>query len=151
MFETLRRDIHDRLEKHRRRHLMDATAAACAYVAAVDDEVSLAESHRVDELIESLEQLKVFDPRDVKDRFDVFVAEYRENKASAQHNIMKEVRELKDDRTASALLVQICIAVSSADGALDPREEKAIREIADALEVDVPDIEEEILRDSIGA
>ena len=149
MFDVLRKEIHDAMERYRRRDMLDAIAAACAFGAAADEEFALSDSHRMDELIDGLVSLKVFDPRVVKGRFNEFVDLLLHDHDAGRNAVLKELKELSGDKVAADIVVKTCVALSWADGSIDPRAGRAINQIAAALGVHVPDIEEELLKASL--
>ena len=66
MFERLKQE----LERHRRRPFLEAAMAACALIASADDEVSFSERARMDAVLESLAELRIFDPHQAVDLFN---------------------------------------------------------------------------------
>ena len=54
---------HDMMRRYRNGPLLEGVMAACALVATSDGRVSLSERVRVDQILETLDALKVFDPQ----------------------------------------------------------------------------------------
>ena len=66
LFDSFRRE----LQRHRQLPFLEAVAAACALVATADGEVSFYERARLDVVVESLSELKLFDPHEVVNAID---------------------------------------------------------------------------------
>ena len=97
MFERFRLELN----RHKQRPSLEAVAAACALVATADGEVSFSERARLDTVIESLSQLRLFDPHEVVDAFDEHVA------------------QLADDDDGVAAMLKVISAGTRAEGAAD--------------------------------
>ena len=69
---TLTDKFQEQMERHRNRPFLRAVMAACALVAAADGKVSLAERVRVDQILDTLEELRIFDPHEGVDLFNEF-------------------------------------------------------------------------------
>lgn len=112
------------LERHRHRPFLKATMAACALVATVDGVVSLGQRLRVDQILDTLEALKVFDPHEGVDLFnehcEAIVSAPREGRREALRCVMHVA---ESNREKAELLVRICLAVSEADGAISLEEQ----------------------------
>ncbi|CCQ74696.1 tellurite resistance TerB family protein [Magnetospira sp. QH-2] len=105
------------LERQRNRPFLRASMAACALVAAADGEVSLGERVRVDQILETLESLRVFDPHEGVDLFngfsDAILQHPKEGHASALQLVLDFV---EGEPTTAHLLIRVCLAVSEANG-----------------------------------
>ncbi|MBO6781888.1 MAG: TerB family tellurite resistance protein, partial [Alphaproteobacteria bacterium] len=92
------------LERHKQRPFLEAVAAACALVATADGEVSFSERARLDSFIESLSQLRLFDPHEVVDAFDEHVAALSEHDDGAARMLKTVVAGTKADGAPDLLL-----------------------------------------------
>ena len=90
--------------------------AACALVASTDGAVSFAEQVRVDQILETLDRLKVFDPHEGIEIFRDFVDAIVENPKDGHDKALAAVAKICDEPENGALLLRICLAVSEADG-----------------------------------
>lgn len=130
MFERFRLE----LQRYKRRPFLEAVAAACALVATADGEVSFSERARLDAVIESLSQLRLFDPHEVVNAFDENVknlAEVEEGVAS----LLKVIAAGTTDEGAADLLLRISVAMSLADDIESPDERGLIDDIGAALKL----------------
>ncbi|GAB6054109.1 tellurite resistance TerB family protein [Magnetospira thiophila] len=109
--------FQEELSRQRNLPFLRATMAACALVAADDGVVSLGERVRVDQILETLEALRVFDPHEGVDLFNAFVdgilASPRVGHAAALRVVLDFV---EDNPEVAHLLIRVCLAVSEANG-----------------------------------
>jgi tellurite resistance protein len=112
MFERLRQE----LARHRQRPFLEAAMAACALIASADDEVSFSERTRMDAVLESLAQLRIFDPHEAVDLFNVRVEALQADREAGQAAAFEAIRRGANAEGAPELLVRICVAISLADG-----------------------------------
>ena len=108
---TLTEMFQEGLERQQNRPFLEGVMAACAMVATTDGKVSFAENVRVDQILQTLDRLKVFDPHEGVDMFRVFCESIFEN-PEAREAIAKITSNAED----GALLLRVCVAVSEADG-----------------------------------
>lgn len=132
MFDLFRQE----LERHRRRPFLEAVSAACALVAAADGEVSFSERTRLDAVVESLSELRLFDPHEVVNAFDAHVEKLEDAGGDGRAVLLETVAAGTRDDGAADLLLRISVAMSLADGRDSPEERAAIGEICSALGLD---------------
>lgn len=113
---TLSDKFQEHLERQRNRPFLEGVMAACALVATTDGEVSFAEQVRVDQILQTLDQLKVFDPHEGVDIFREFTDAILENPHEGHDKALEAVARVSEDLDAGALLLRVCLAVSEADG-----------------------------------
>ena len=120
MFERLKQE----LARHRQRPFLEAAMAACALIASADDEVSFSERARMDAVLESLAELRVFDPHDAVNLFNARVEALQADRQAGRAEAFEAIRRgaargaagAASDDSAAELLVRICVAISLADG-----------------------------------
>lgn len=108
--------FQERLERQRNRPFLEGVMAACALVATTDGEVSFAEQVRVDQILQTLDQLKVFDPHEGVEIFREYTEVILENPAQGHDKAIEAIAKVTEDLEDGALLLRICLAVSEADG-----------------------------------
>ena len=133
MFERFRLELN----RHKQRPFLEAVAAACALVATADGEVSFSERARLDTVIESLSQLRLFDPHEVVDAFDEHVAQLADDEDGVAA-MLKVIRAGTRADGAADLLLRISAVMSLADGRDSSDEHEIIHKICAALQL--PDI-----------
>jgi len=109
---TLINNFQDGLERNRNRPFLKATMAACALVATADGKVSLGERVRVDQILETLEALKIFDPHEAVDLFNGFSDAILESPHEGHDLALAALAEVTDDVETKALIIRICCAIS---------------------------------------
>ncbi len=137
----LKETLHHHSERHKNRPFLEATMAAAALVAAADGSVSFSERVSVDQLLEHLDQLKVFDPHEAVNLFNVYVDGLRDSPEDGKAKALAAVAAIAEDREAAALMVRISAAISRADGIFTEVEREQITEICKALDLSPEDCE----------
>lgn len=140
MFERFRLE----LQRHKHRPFLEAVAATCALVATADGEVSFSERARLDAVIESLSELRLFDPHEVVDAFDEHVEKLSEGEAGVA-SLLEVITEGTRKEDAADLVLRIGAAMSLADGQDSPDEHHVIHQICTALELPASAVQEAFL------
>ena len=122
-----------RLAWHRHRPFLEAAMAASALVALADGHVTFSESHRLDEIIETIEQLRVFDAHEGIELFKDCIDAIAMNAEAGRRRALTAIAGIADDEDEARLLVRLCLAVSAADGAFQDEERERIIEICAQL------------------
>lgn len=135
LLARLKEGLQTQAEKHRNRPFLEATMAASALVAMADGTVSLSERYRVDEILASLDSLKVFDPHEAVALFDDVLESLRDDPDQGRGDAMKRIGKLRDDPEAAELMIKICCAISRADGDFSAPERAQIGMICAAVDV----------------
>jgi len=104
------------MERQRNRPFLEGVMAACAMVATVDGEVSFAERVRVDQILGTLEQLKIFDPHEGIDMFNELTDAILSNPKDGHERAFSAMAQVAKEPENGALMLRICCAVSEADG-----------------------------------
>lgn len=135
MFEKLREAIRETKERSQNRPFLEAAMAACAHVAMADGAVSIGERWRVDDIMEHLDQLKVFDPHEGVEAFNRFVDAIARNREEGRRSAFEAIEAVADDEALALLVARICIAINEADGEFSEAELFAVQEVCEALRV----------------
>lgn len=103
---------HVHLEQHKHRPFLEAAMAACALVSTADGVVDECEVDRVDIILKTLQDLKVFDHTEgvelFRDFSDAILAAPKHGRALA----WKPIARIAPDKEAVESIVRICLAVS---------------------------------------
>jgi len=110
--DTLLHHYEDYLERQRNLPFLRASMAACAMVACADGNVSFAERVRLDQILETLDRLKVFDPHVGVDLFNEYTDAILAHSESGHELAMDALLEGAPDTRTRELLVRLCLAVS---------------------------------------
>ncbi|NNE85900.1 MAG: tellurite resistance TerB family protein [Alphaproteobacteria bacterium] len=107
--------LHQGMGRHQRRAFWEATIAVCALVAAPDGKVSFATRVRIDYILDSLPDLKIFDTNEFVETFDRFVEEFRVGPTKARTRALEVARKGASDPDEAELLVRIAAAVAGTE------------------------------------
>lgn len=132
MLEALRQGMG----RHQRRAFWEATIAVCAFVAAPEGKVSFATRVRIDHVLDSLPDLKVFDTNEFVELFDRFVEEFRVSPRKARSRALDVARKGANDLDEAELLVRIALAVADTESTTDVVDVEAIKVLCGELGVD---------------
>ncbi len=127
--------------KFKNKNFMEATASACAMIAAADGEVSSAEKMKMTGFINNSSELKVFNLNDVIKAFNDAVGKFEFDFTIGQAEALKVINKIKGDDGASRLLVRVACAIGSSDGDFDAKEKAACRLICLELGLNPADFE----------
>lgn len=136
MLDQVRESVRHYLDRRHHRPLLEASMAGAALVAMADGVVTFSESNRVDEIVQRVKELRAFDPHEAMDCFQGFVDALGDDSERGHEQAHAAVAAVADDPEAAALLVRICIAISRADGHVDPEETAEIEQICGLLGID---------------
>ncbi len=88
-------------------------------VACADGDVSFAERVRLDQILETLDRIKVFDPHEGVDVFNAFADAILENAETGHAKAWQALEDGAPDPNARKLVVRMCFAVSQANTRAD--------------------------------
>ncbi|MGB0723678.1 MAG: TerB family tellurite resistance protein [Gammaproteobacteria bacterium] len=140
ILDSLINNLKTQLDRRRHRPFLRATMAACALVAAADGAVSLRERVRVDQVLDYLETLRIFDPHEGVELFNEFADAILATPREGHEHALAAIREEVDQHPESAeLLIRVCIGVSKVDDHLPMVEQIEIVSLMQTLGVEVND------------
>lgn len=129
-------DYELEMERHRQRPFLKASMAACAVAAVADGAPTLSERIRVDQILETLEALKIFDPHEGVELFDEYSKALLESPQEGHQKALDAIRAVTGNPDTAALLVRMCLAVAEAKGEKTRTDEAEIEAVCNALGVD---------------
>ncbi len=113
---SLLNDYEAQMERHRNRPFLKASMAACALAAVADGSPTFSERIRVDQILETLEALKVFDPHDGVELFNKYSKGILEAPRDGRAKALAAVQAVTKDSDTAGLIVRICLAVAESKG-----------------------------------
>jgi tellurite resistance protein TerB len=127
----------EQMQRHRNRAFLRAAMAACALVAGAGGTVSLRRRVRLDQVLETLDALKVFDPHEGVALFDEFVDALQ----AAEDEGLRLIHEAIDNEVAeepekAGLLIRLCQAVSETSDGIPEAEQRRIEALCEHLGLD---------------
>jgi len=132
----LKEGYHHQMERHHNLPFLKATMAACALVATADGEVSFTERVRVDQIIETLQELSVFDPHEAVNLFVDYCEAIFKTPSIGHPQVLKELDAIVDNPETAELLIRICLAVAEANGETSLVDQIEIVTLCSILEID---------------
>lgn len=128
------------LERFRNRRFLDATMAASALVAMADGVVKFSELSALDDLLESVRELQVYDPHVATDLCRDYVDAIAADAVAGKAKALAAVGRIAGDDEASRLVIQMCLVISRSDGEFSECEVDAVRDLCAALWLDPGDV-----------
>ncbi len=139
LLHTLSHLIHARLERHHNLPFLKAMMAACAVVAIADGSIAFSQRIRIDQILETLEGLKVFDPHEGVELFNHYAEAILADPKSGHAEAIKAIRPMTKDPDIARLLVRACRAVSEANGEISLVEKIELITLCSLLNVEPAD------------
>lgn len=140
MFRTARATLRLGLTRFRNRQFLEATMAAAALVATADGEVTFSEMSALDDLLEDVRDLNIYDPHVAVDLYRDYADAIRNDGDAARRDALDAVARIAGDQDACDLLIRVAVAISKADGDLSQPEARAISDLCGVLGVPVPKV-----------
>ena len=128
------------VERHHNRPFLEAAMAACALVATARGHITFAHRTRIDQILETLETLKVFDPHEGVEIFNNHAERILEHPSKGRAYALKIVRRATKNPETARLLIQICLAVSEMNDDTSLADQIEIVMLCDHIGVDPSDL-----------
>lgn len=138
MFETARETLRKGLARIRNRPFLDATMAAAALVATADGEVTFSELSALDDVLENIQDLEIYDPHVAIDVYRGYADAIMEDRDAGQRAAFDAVSKIGGNHEEGALLVRVAIAISRADGEFTSTERETVDELCRILGLPLP-------------
>ena len=126
----------ERLDRLRNRPFLKATMAASALVAIADGSVTFSQRMRMDQILDTLTTLKVFDPHEGVDLFNDYVREILDSPKEGREAAIRAITAGARDEESKRLMVRVCLAISEASGEIGLVEQIEIVSLCSLLGVD---------------
>lgn len=135
-FSQARAALAIELEKFRNRQFLEATMAASALVAAADGDVNITELNMIDQALEAIHELNIYDPHDAVEIYRDYADGLYKNPPVTREKALKAVGRMADDDHAARLLIKVCVAIGKSDDDFSDEEKTVITEICEAVKLD---------------
>jgi len=106
--------------------------------------VSMTERFKVDEILERLERLHIYDAQKAVEKFEDYVSELEDNTEAAEKVLLGKLGRMASDREAADLIAHIAIEISYADTYFNRAERMQFDAICGALGLEAKDYTEEL-------
>jgi len=134
--------IHDRVERYRDRTFLKAAMAASALTAFADGSVSVSERYKVEEILERLERLRIYDAQKAVEKFEAYVSELEGNSEAAEKVLLGKLERIAGDQEAADLIAHIALEISYADKYFNRAERMQFEAICGVLGLEAKDYTE---------
>ena len=124
------------LDKFRNRQFLDATMAASALVSLADGDANITELNILDQALETIQELKIYDPHDAMNLYRDYIDGLRDDPGRTRNKIIQSVGKIQDDQHAARLLIRVCVAIGKADDNFSEPEKEVITELCQILALD---------------
>ncbi|MDA1325299.1 MAG: TerB family tellurite resistance protein [Proteobacteria bacterium] len=124
------------LDKFRNRQFLDATMAASALVSMADGDANITEINILDQALETIQELKIYDPHDAMDLYRDYIDALRADPGATRDTIMRTIGRIREDPHAARLLIRVCVAIGKADEDFSGPEKAVITELCQSLGLD---------------
>lgn len=132
LFKKKSQALTVKLHKVENRDLMEAIVAAAVLVAYADGDCSTQELTKLQDIIESNDNLKHFGS-EIGQTIDKYSLMYESGKRLAKVKLMKEITDVAAEEEQKIEAFIIAIEIADADGEIDEDELKILTEIGRAL------------------
>ncbi len=126
-------------ERIKNRKFLEASMATAALVATADGIVTFSERIAVDQVLQNVDALKLFDPHEAVNRFNHFVEAIDADPDAGHEEALEAIKSCGDSESAT-LMVKIGCAISRADGNFSNAEKIQVQAIAESLGIATPDL-----------
>jgi tellurite resistance protein TerB len=139
MFETARETLRRGLARFRNRAFLDAVMAAAALVATADGEVTFSELSKLDDVLENVQDLQIYDPHVAVDLYRDYADAIMEDRDRGRRDAFERVSRISGNDEEASLLVRVALAISRADGEFTSTERQTVSELCGVLGLPLPD------------
>ena len=124
------------VERHHNRPFLEAAMAACALVATARGHITFAHRTRIDQILETLDALKLFDPHEGVEIFNAHAEKILEHPRDGRLRALRVIRRATKNPDTARLLVQLCLAVSEMNDDTSLADQIEIVMLCDQIGVD---------------
>jgi tellurite resistance protein len=103
-------------EKRQNRPFLKAVMAACAMVSMSKGEVKFCDRIRLDQILSTLDRLKIFDPHEGVEIFNDFISKIKTSPKEGRKEALAAVKSVATDKKTAELIVRLCLGISLSDG-----------------------------------
>ena len=128
--------LSDQVSRFKSADFAEATMSMCALIAAADGNISADERRKVAGFIASNDSLKVFQPSDLKTRFDKYCDKLSQDYDFGRIEAIQAIGKLRSKPDQARAVIQLGMLIGGADGNFDESEKVQIRDAARAVSLD---------------
>ncbi len=130
---SMNQNLSTKVSQFKNADFANATMAMCALVAAADGDIDSSERQKTASFIMSNETLKIFDPSELRDKFNFFCDKLTQDFDFGKIECIQTIAKIKKNEGQARAVIQIGIIIGGADGDFDPNEKKVVKEACNAV------------------
>ncbi len=128
--------IQDRIERYHDKNFLKAAMAASALTAYADGTVSVSERFKVDEILESLERIHIYDSHKAVEKFEEFIDALEDDTEAAEQVLLGKLKRFARNKDAAEAIAHIALEVVHADAYFNRAERLQFEAICGVLGLD---------------
>jgi len=114
----------------------EASMATCALIAAADGSIEPEERQKTAAFITSNDVLSIFNAGELRESFDKWCSKLTADYDFGKIEALQAVGKLRSKPEQARAVVQVGVVIGGADGDFDPNEQRAVRELCQAVGID---------------
>jgi tellurite resistance protein TerB len=138
---NMNKGLATKISQFKSTEFANATMAMCALVAAADGEIDSSERQKTAAFIMSNETLKVFNPSELRDKFNFYCDKLTEDFDFGKIECIQAITKIKKKEGEARAVIQIGIIIGGADGDFDQDEKKVVKEACNSIGIDPSDFD----------
>jgi stress response protein SCP2/tellurite resistance protein len=128
-----KRRAQELFHRYKSQDVLDAVVASCALVSMADGHLDHSERQKMIEFVNQSEELRVFDPQKVIQRFNFFVSRIEHDPMMGRAEAFRALGKIRTKPEMARLIARYCIAIGYADGHFDNSEKQIVADICREL------------------
>ncbi len=130
---NMSQDLSAKVSQFKNNNFANATMAMCALVSAADGDIDGSERQKTASFIMSNEALKIFDPSELREKFNFFCDKLTQDFDFGKIECIQAISKIKKHEGQSRAVIQIGIIIGGTDGNFDVDEKKVVKEACNTL------------------
>ena len=130
---SMNQNLSTKVSQFKNNDFANATMAMCALVAAADGDIDSSERQKTASFIMSNETLKIFDPSELREKFNFFCDKLTQDFDFGKIECIQTISKVRKNEGQARAVVQIGIIIGGADGDFDPDEKKVVKEACNSV------------------
>lgn len=132
-------NLFNRAKKIQNRNVMEAIVAGALLVAAADGTIEKSELEKMTKLLQANDNLEAFKGREINKVISKFESVLEADFGVGKKRMLDEISDIADNDDHAQEVLLTMLAVSKADGEVEPEEKAVILEVCRALRLDPKD------------
>lgn len=140
VLDTLTDLYREQMARHQNRPFLEAVMSAAALVCAADGQVTFPERMRLDQIVEAIKQLQVFDPHEAVDLFNDYTAAIQEDSETGREAAFQRIEPVADNPETASLILRVCMGILEVEGEDNLTEQIEVVSLCSRLGIEPKDL-----------